>query len=57
MKHVADSRVPVTLLTGFLGSGKTTMLNHLLHQPGLGTRPSSSMSLARQGSIIYWSKR
>ncbi|CAM9536854.1 unnamed protein product, partial [Hapterophycus canaliculatus] len=23
--------VPVTILTGFLGSGKTTMLNHLLH--------------------------
>ncbi|CAM9226310.1 unnamed protein product [Ectocarpus sp. 6 AP-2014] len=24
-------KVPVTILTGFLGSGKTTMLNHLLH--------------------------
>lgn len=23
--------MPVTILTGFLGSGKTTMLNHLLH--------------------------
>ncbi|MGO4607678.1 GTP-binding protein [Variovorax sp. 2RAF20] len=30
-----DSRIPVTLLTGFLGSGKTTVLNHLLHQPEL----------------------
>lgn len=28
----ADSRIPVTLLTGFLGSGKTTVLNHLLQQ-------------------------
>ena len=28
-------RLPVTLLTGFLGSGKTTVLNHLLRQPGL----------------------
>jgi G3E family GTPase len=27
--------VPVTVLTGFLGSGKTTTLNHLLRQPGL----------------------
>jgi G3E family GTPase len=27
--------LPVTLLTGFLGSGKTTVLNHLLRQPGL----------------------
>ena len=29
-----DALIPVTLLTGFLGSGKTTVLNHLLrHQP------------------------
>ena len=25
--------IPVTLLTGFLGSGKTTVLNHLMQQP------------------------
>jgi G3E family GTPase len=25
-----DSRIPVTLLTGYLGAGKTTVLNHLL---------------------------
>lgn len=31
-----DPRLPVTLLTGFLGSGKTTVLNRLLKQPGLG---------------------
>ena len=30
----ADVRqIPVTILTGFLGSGKTTVLNHLLRQP------------------------
>lgn len=28
-------RLPVSLLTGFLGSGKTTVLNHLLRHPGL----------------------
>lgn len=28
--------IPVTLLTGFLGSGKTTVLNHLVRQPELG---------------------
>jgi G3E family GTPase len=30
------ARIPLTLLTGFLGSGKTTVLNHLLKQPELG---------------------
>lgn len=30
-----DARMPVTLLTGFLGSGKTTVLNHLLRLPDL----------------------
>jgi len=29
------NRIPVTLLTGFLGSGKTSLLNHLLRQPAL----------------------
>ena len=28
-------RVPVSVLTGFLGSGKTTVLNHLIQQPDL----------------------
>src|SRR5690349_13483426 len=27
------SLIPATLLTGFLGSGKTTVLNHVLKQP------------------------
>ena len=26
-----DSRLPVTVLSGFLGAGKTTVLNHILH--------------------------
>ncbi|WP_040678452.1 CobW family GTP-binding protein [Nitratireductor pacificus] len=30
-----DERVPVHVLTGFLGSGKTTFLKHLLGEPGL----------------------
>jgi G3E family GTPase len=32
---VAANTVPVTIITGFLGSGKTTVLNHLLRQPSL----------------------
>ena len=31
----AANTVPVTILTGFLGSGKTTVLNHLLRLPSL----------------------
>ena len=34
MSETANT-VPVTILTGFLGSGKTTVLNHLLRQPSL----------------------
>lgn len=34
MRAMAD-HIPVTVLTGFLGSGKTTVLNHLLRQPAL----------------------
>ncbi len=30
---MTDTRIPVFLLTGFLGSGKTTILNHWLSQP------------------------
>lgn len=30
-----DARIPVHVLTGFLGSGKTTFLRHLLGEPGL----------------------
>ncbi|TVQ40220.1 MAG: GTP-binding protein [Wenzhouxiangella sp.] len=28
-----NKRIPVTVLTGFLGAGKTTILNHLMRQP------------------------
>jgi len=30
-----SSLIPVTLLTGFLGSGKTTVLNYVLKQPDM----------------------
>ncbi|MGB3430614.1 CobW family GTP-binding protein [Achromobacter sp.] len=33
--ETSETRIPVTLLTGFLGSGKTTMLNHWLRDPAL----------------------
>ncbi|GAB7010247.1 zinc metallochaperone ZinU [Halorubrum trueperi] len=31
---VTDYRIPVTVLSGYLGAGKTTMVNHLLANPG-----------------------
>lgn len=31
--HCGDKRIPVTLVTGFLGSGKTTLINKALHAP------------------------
>ncbi|EBA07969.1 CobW family GTP-binding protein [Sagittula stellata] len=31
-----DDRIPITVLTGFLGAGKTTVLNHLIRDPDAG---------------------
>ena len=28
---ITDPRLPVTVLSGFLGAGKTTVLNHILN--------------------------
>jgi len=30
LRSSKDNRVPVTIVTGFLGSGKTTLVNHIL---------------------------
>lgn len=35
VKTMINTLIPVTLMTGFLGSGKTTVLNHLVRQPEL----------------------
>ena len=37
MEEKKDVSIPVTILSGFLGAGKTTFLNHLL-QANEGTR-------------------
>jgi G3E family GTPase len=34
--EAGDGRVPITLLTGFLGAGKTTLVNRLLSDPASG---------------------
>lgn len=34
-----DRRLPVTVLSGFLGAGKTSLLDHILqNRDGLGSR-------------------
>ena len=35
MAQYYSSQILISVLTGFLGSGKTTVLNHLIQQPGL----------------------
>ena len=34
-KHIPLNRVPISIITGFLGSGKTTLINNLVNQPGM----------------------
>jgi len=34
-REVAPNRIPVSIITGFLGAGKTTLINHLVKQPGM----------------------
>jgi G3E family GTPase len=34
-RNAPAQKIPISLLTGFLGSGKTTVLNHLLRQPAM----------------------
>ena len=31
MNHITESSIPITILSGFLGAGKTSLLNHILH--------------------------
>ena len=44
-------QIPLTIISGFLGSGKTSLLNHLLTQSGPenggGVSPPWSMILER----------
>ena len=37
-KRSRDDTVPVTVLTGFLGSGKTTLMNHILNDTTHGMK-------------------
>ena len=32
LNNISDSKIPVTILTGYLGSGKTTFVNYLLKE-------------------------
>ena len=37
MKALLPNRLPVSVVTGFLGSGKTTLINYLVRQESLGS--------------------
>ncbi|NTV87954.1 MAG: GTP-binding protein, partial [Burkholderiaceae bacterium] len=41
-----DAPLPITLLTGFLGSGKTTVLNHLVR-----TLPRTAILMNEFGEV------
>ncbi|MEQ6341400.1 MAG: GTP-binding protein [Gammaproteobacteria bacterium] len=43
---MSDQPIPITLLTGFLGSGKTTVLNHLMH-----TLPRTAILMNEFGEV------
>ena len=45
-----DERIPITLLTGFLGAGKTTVLNNLLRSASGSSDCFGSSSTSRPGS-------
>jgi G3E family GTPase len=46
MNTQADASLPITLLTGFLGSGKTTVLNHLVR-----TLPRTAILMNEFGAV------
>lgn len=35
MNEIRKKKIPVVIITGFLGSGKTTVLNYIVKQPGM----------------------
>ena len=50
MRRAVMRRIPATIVTGFLGAGKTSLVRHLLPPlPGIGW-PSSSTSSANSAS-------
>ena len=55
MADAVDVRIPITLLTGFLGSGKTTVLNNLL-KPSFWERllraPPLTAVIMRTSSVV-----
>ena len=45
-------RIPATIVTGFLGAGKTTLIRSLIAQAEAGASPSSSTSSATWASTV-----
>src|ERR1700727_612076 len=48
-KHSMAETTPITVLTGFLGAGKTTVLNHLLRQPALASTAGPGNGFGENG--------
>ncbi len=53
--------IPVSVPTGFLGSGKTTVLNHPVHSPGIsidkGYPPSRKLGRAPDGDLCSFPRQ
>jgi len=52
----SSQSLPISVLTGFLGSGKTTVLNHLIQQPALSRTLVLINESARSASTMISSR-
>src|SRR4030081_1061975 len=57
LKHARGARIPVTVVTGFLGAGKTTLARRFLETPeghgtaGVGNEPGAVVVVTEFGAV------